>query len=151
MPHTLFGLGRAGFQYLSVLLYFFFFFPNSLVQTVEYISVNHNSYSISTIIFHDPCSFPISQKRSSAICRLERNSHYQATVSVWPYVDRLDTSSRIKDVTSGKRSEAFRWRGRFIAGCKLYIVFRRTLSASPAEAESGSVIDHAHAPRLNPL
>ena len=132
---------------------FIFLYSQTVVQTVKYISVSHYSYSISTTILHDPCSFPIFRKRSNAIRRLERDSHYQATVPVWPYVDRLDTSSRIKDVTSGKRSEAFRWRGRFTIGCKLYIVFRRTLSASPAgaEAESGSVIDHAHAPRLNPL
>jgi len=89
------------------------------------------------------------RKVSNAIRHLERNDYFQATVSVWSYVDRLNTSSRIEYVTSGEDPEAFGWRGRFAIGCKsLYSVPRCTVSASPA-GESGSVIDHA--PRLSPL
>lgn len=88
-------------------------------------------------------------KRSNAIRHLEHNEYFQATTYVWSYVDRLETSSRIEDVTSGEGPEAFGWRERFTIGCKsLYGIPRRTASASTAR-ESGSVTDHA--PRLSPL
>ena len=92
------------------------------------------------------------QVKSNAIRRLECDDYFQTTVSIWPYVDRLDTSSRIEDVTSGEGLEAFRWRRHFTIRCKsLYIVPRYTVSAGPANcgAKSGSVISHA--PRLNAL
>jgi hypothetical protein len=90
-------------------------------------------------------------KRSNAIRHLERNDYFQATISVWSYVDRLETSSRIEDITSGEGPEAFGWHGRFAIGYKsLYSIPRRTVSASTVR-ESGSVIDHWHAPRLSPL
>jgi hypothetical protein len=65
-------------------------------------------------------SAPHIPERSNAIHHLERNDYFQATVSVrvWSYVDRLDTSSRMEDVTPGERPEAFGWRGRFTLGCK---------------------------------
>ena len=50
---------------------------------------------------------------SNAIRRLERDDYFPATTSVWPYVDRLDTSSRIKDVTSRESPKAFQRRRRF--------------------------------------
>lgn len=94
-------------------------------------------------------SAPHLPKRSSAIRHLERNEYFQATVSVWSYADRLDTSSRIEDVTSGQGPEAFGWSRRFIIGCKsLQSVPRGTISARTT-GESGSVIDHAS--RLSPL
>jgi hypothetical protein len=95
-------------------------------------------------------SAPHVPKKSNAIRHLERNDDFQATVSVWSYIDRLESSSRIEDVTSGEVPEAFGWRERFTIGCKsLYSVpRRRTVSASIAR-ESGSVLDHA--PRLSPL
>ena len=48
--------------------------------------------------------------KSNAIRNLEGNNYFQATVSVWSYVDRLvrlDTGSRIEDVTSGEGPETF--------------------------------------------
>lgn len=96
-------------------------------------------------------SAPHVPKRSNAIRHLERNDNFQATASIWSYVDRLETSSRIEDVTSTEGPEAFGWRGRFAIGCKsLYShVPRRTVSASTVSVgESGSVVDHA--PRLSP-
>lgn len=63
-------------------------------------------------------SAPHVPKGSNAIRDLERNDYFQATVSVWSYVDRFDTSSRIEDVTSGEGPEAFGRRGRFTIGNK---------------------------------
>jgi hypothetical protein len=85
---------------------------------------------------------------SNAIRRLERDGYFPATVSIRPYVDRLNSSSWIKDVTAREGPKAIRRRGRFTIGYRsLRIVPRRTLSARPAK--SRSVIDHA--PRLNAL
>lgn len=132
----------------------FYFFPLSKqYSTFQSINHSHSNCSISTITLQASRSIsaPHVPKRSNAICHLERNDYFQATASVWSYVDRLETSSRIEDVTSGEGPEAFGWRGRFrvTTGCEsLYSVPRRTVSASTA-GESGSVIDHA--PKLSPL
>ena len=85
------------------------------------------------------------EKKSKAIHHLEGNDYFQATVSLWPDVDRLDTSSRVEDVTSGKGPETFGRSRRFTIGCKcLGSVPRRTVCAGTAGAgESGSVTDHA--------
>jgi hypothetical protein len=89
-------------------------------------------------------------KGSNAIRYLERNDYFQATASVWSYVDRLETSSRIEDVASGEGPDAFGWRGRFIIGCKsLYSVPRCRIVSATTAGEGGSVIDHT--PRLGPL
>ena len=94
-------------------------------------------------------SAPYVPKMSNAIRHLERNDYFEATASVWSYVDRLDTSSRIEDITSGKGPKAFGWLERFFIGCKcLWSVPRHTMSAGPA-ADCASVIDYA--PRLSPL
>ena len=77
---------------------------------------------------------------SNAIRRLERDGYFPATISVWPYVDRLDTSSRIKDVTSRESPKAFQRRRRFNI-----VIPYRILSAGNAKGRS--VIGHA--PRLD--
>ena len=93
-------------------------------------------------------SIPHFPNRSNAIRHLERDDYFPATVSVRPYVDRLNMGSLIKDVTPGEGPEAFRLRGRFSVGYRsLHIIPRRTLSVSPSG--SGSVIYHTL--RLNPL
>jgi hypothetical protein len=106
---------------ISQALFYFFPFPNSTVVHFSQ-SHSHGNCSISTIIFQASASQSMSAphvpKRSNAIRYLERNDYLQATVSVWSYVDRFDTSSRIEDVTSGEDPEAFGWRGRFAIGCK---------------------------------
>ena len=123
-------------QYPTTYLFKLFCFSNTVVTLFDFNS---------TIILHGLFPlFPIF-RISNAIRRIERDDYFQATVSLWSHVDRLDTSSRIEDVTSGEGPKAFRWRGRFTIGC-LYIVPRRTVSGSPT---SESVIDHA--PRLNSL
>jgi hypothetical protein len=115
--------------------------------------VNHSHVNCpnSTIILQAPrfISAPRIPKRSNAIRHLERNDYFQATVSVRAYVDRLETSSRIENVTSGEGSDAFGCRRRFTVRCEsLYCVPHRTVSASTG-GESGTVTDHA--PRLIPL
>ena len=51
---------------------------------------------------------PHFQNWSNAIRGLERDDYFQATVFVGSHLDRLDTSSRIEDVTLGKGPKAFR-------------------------------------------
>ena len=102
----------------------------------------------SSFKLHSPCPFPIFRNRSNAIRYLKRDDYFPATVSVRPYVDRLNMGSLIKDVTPGEGPEAFRSRGRFTVGYRsLHIIPRHTLSVSPSG--SGSVIYYT--PGLNPL
>jgi hypothetical protein len=99
--------------------------------------------------FNDNPSCPVSvphlpkQVKSNAIWHLERDDYFQATVSVWPYMYRLDKSFRIENVTSGEGPEAFRWHRHCTIECKsLYIVPpHRTVRAS--SAKSSSVIGSA--------
>lgn len=129
----------------------FYFFPLSKQYSIfQSTNHSHSNCSISTIIFQASRSIsaPHVPKRSNAIRHLERNDYFQATASVWSYVDRLETSSRIEDVTSGEGPEAFGWRGRFITRCKSLYSVPRTVSASAAGG-SRSVIDYA--PKLSLL
>jgi hypothetical protein len=129
----------------------FYFFPLSKqYSTFQPTNHSHSNCSISTTIFQASRSIsaPHVPKRSNAIRHLERNDYFQATASVWSYVDRLETSSRVEDVTSSEGPKAFGWRGRFTTGCESLYSVPRTVSASTAGG-SRSVIDHA--PKLSPL
>ena len=139
--HAQFALGGVGiqlFKYLSdAALFILFYFHLKQCSTF----CQSHSYSIS-IIPHGPSLFPISlQNMSNAIRCFERYGYFPAATSVRPYVDCLDTSSRIQDVTPRESPKAFQRRGRFTI-----FVPHRVLSAGSANARS--VIGHA--PRLDP-
>lgn len=80
-----------------------FYFPSYPEQYSTFQSI---TVKITVVQFRRSTSTPHIPKRSNAIRHLELDDDFQAAVSVWSYVDRLNASSRIENVTSGQVPEA---------------------------------------------